>query len=87
MVGVSWGIDGVLRIYGVLEYYGEGDGSTVRPVEGEEKGIKSWIGASNIRLLQGEVGSPTVDYGRCAGTFMGGTCCTTLIYPGPRANT
>ena len=74
-------------IYGVLEYYGEGDGSTVRPVEGEEKGIKSWIGASNIRLLQGEVGSPTVDYGRCAGTFMGGTCCTTLIYPGPRANT
>jgi hypothetical protein len=32
----------------------------------------SWNSASNIRLHQGEIGSPTVDYGRCAGTFMGG---------------
>jgi hypothetical protein len=34
------GIVGVLRISGVLEYYGEREeGSTVGPVEGKEKGI------------------------------------------------
>jgi hypothetical protein len=60
MVRMSWEVAGVLRIYGVLEYYGEGgDGSTGGPVEGKEKEIKRRMDASNIRLLQGEVGSPT----------------------------